>query len=55
VTTEQVVLHAPALQAYGAQGIVAGVTHVPLALQVALGVTVDAVAQVAAIQIVPEA
>jgi hypothetical protein len=51
----QVVLHAPALQAYGAHGIVAGVTQAPLALQVAFGVTVDVVAQVAGTQIVPAA
>jgi hypothetical protein len=55
VTTVQVVRHAPVLQAYGAHGTTAGVTHMPLALQVALGVTVDAVAHVAATQVVPEA
>ena len=49
----QVVLHAPALQAYGAHGIVAGVTQAPLALQVELGVTSDAVGQEAGMQSVP--
>ena len=51
----QVVLHAPALQAYGAHGITAGVTQAPLALQVAFGVTLDVVAQVAGTQTVPAA
>jgi hypothetical protein len=55
VAVVQVVRHAPALQAYGAHGIVAGVTQVPLALQVAFGVTVDVVAQVAGTQTVPAA
>jgi len=55
VSVVQVVLHAPALQAYGAHWIVAGVTHVPAALQVAFGVTVDVVAQEAGTQTVPAA
>jgi hypothetical protein len=33
----QLVLHAPALQMYGAQGVVAGVTQVPPVLQVDAG------------------
>jgi hypothetical protein len=33
----QLVLHAPALQMYGAHGMVAGATHVPDVLQVDAG------------------
>jgi hypothetical protein len=55
VLVVQVVLQAPALQAYGTQDIVAGVTHIPLALQVAAAVRVDVVGQVAAMQVVPAA
>ena len=51
----QVVLHAPAAQAYGTQLVVAGTTHVPLALQAALGFTVDVVGQLAGTHTVPAA
>jgi hypothetical protein len=51
----QLVLHAPALHTYGAQGVVAGVTHVPLALHVDAGCAVLVFGQLATTQVVPVA
>lgn len=58
VLVAQVVLHAagvPIAQAKGTQERLAGVTQVPLELQVALGVTDDVVAHVAGTHTVPAA
>jgi hypothetical protein len=51
----QLVLHAPALQMYGAHGMVAGVTHAPLVLHVDAGWTVAVFGQLAATQVTPDA
>jgi hypothetical protein len=50
----QLVLHAPVPQMYGLHGVMAGVTHMPLLLQVAAGVRVEPV-QAAPTQVVPDA
>ena len=50
----QPVLHAPVPQMYGLHLLVAGVTHMPPLLQVAVGVSVEPV-QLAPTQVVPDA
>lgn len=49
----QLFLQAPEVHAKGSQGLLLGVTQLPLPSQVEAGVSVDAPAQEAALQLVP--